>query len=895
MGGANDSNNNNQNNQLSEVNNNDNQIELKQLIEYFNFRKKFKSDLHSQYSYNIKKSQLYLIDKEWLNNWKKHVGYNEVKQIYKSNNYTKDLNENDSSWIQKIINENSKNIIPSYDNKRIYNNDNSLDIFSEFVIVDKNCYNLFKYGNKKSSEELIKEKTFDILIFFEKLILIIDEKHILLKFYRKENQLTRSHEIIIKFLSDVTNNLKNELYIQIGNFSINEWLIKLNFNLDSTQEINMKNSRIEYNIINRQLKLKNSNKTKKKNAPILNKDLNKNQILNNNQIIDNSNNNRISNNNNDKEITKIFINKYFVEDNAKKQNTNINNNINIKNNNSNQKALLPNAQKKNNNEIIYNQQNFLMNNDNRNINYNNNINNNFNINICQDYNNNINNRNNNMNNYNFNNFNNFNNEHFQINSNNNFNLLKDEKNNDFNYSNNNNNFCCQNFFNINDNNQLNSRNKKNNIFLNNNNIDNNKNIGNNMNINQINNLDMKNPQYLNNEMNNNFVNNMNNNLVYNFNNNIQNNNNNLNQNNVTTISFPHKIGLQNIGQTCYMNASLQCLTNIDKLTNALLNLYQMNYINNQNQPLTFEYTNLLYEFKTTNLSYLNPQKFKLVVEQLNPQFQGSQASDSKDFLFFIIERLHQELKPPEVPESNFASFNIEQQELEAQNEILTLQKFLNEFNMNASIISDIFYGITRSIMECEGCKKIKYSFQIFNILNFILKKAKDDKRKILGRFFPDNYVLNLIDAFDSENKEEELIGENMIYCNTCKTLKRGKIKQDIFKSPEVMIIVLNRGKNNQDFKEKFCFEEELNFNNYSFSNINNPNKRYFLCGIISHLGESSSNGHFICYFRKSLKQKFICYNDASTSQASVSDAMKEVISDIENENKIPYILFYQSY
>ena len=198
-------------------------------------------------------------------------------------------------------------------------------------------------------------------------------------------------------------------------------------------------------------------------------------------------------------------------------------------------------------------------------------------------------------------------------------------------------------------------------------------------------------------------------------------------------------------------------------------------------------------------------------------------------------------------------------------------------------------------MKCEGCKKIKYSFQTFNILNFILKKAKEDKKKLLGDYFPNNYVLNLIDAFESENKEEELIGENMIYCNICKALKPGKIKQDIFKSPEVMIIALNRGKNNQDFKEKFIFEEELNFTNLTFSNINNPNKRYFLCGIITHLGESSSNGHFICYFRKSLKQKFICYNDTSTSETSTFDAMKEIISHTDNENKIPYILFYQSY
>ena len=40
----------------------------------------------------------------------------------------------------------------------------------------------------------------------------------------------------------------------------------------------------------------------------------------------------------------------------------------------------------------------------------------------------------------------------------------------------------------------------------------------------------------------------------------------------------------------------------------------------------------------------------------------------------------------------------------------------------------------------------------------------------------------------------------MIYCNNCKALKNGSIKQDIYKLPRVMIIVLNRGKNNQDFR-----------------------------------------------------------------------------------------------
>ena len=78
-------------------------------------------------------------------------------------------------------------------------------------------------------------------------------------------------------------------------------------------------------------------------------------------------------------------------------------------------------------------------------------------------------------------------------------------------------------------------------------------------------------------------------------------------------------------------------------------------------------------------------------------------------------------------------------------------------------------------MKCEGCGNVKYSFQNFNILNFILKKIKEDKKNQFGEFLPNNYILNLLDCFDSENKLEKLEGENMIYCNNCRSLKCGSI------------------------------------------------------------------------------------------------------------------------
>ena len=432
------------------------------------------------------------------------------------------------------------------------------------------------------------------------------------------------------------------------------------------------------------------------------------------------------------------------------------------------------------------------------------------------------------------------------------------------------------------------------------------------NMNNMNNMNMFN------QMNNNFNLNMNNNNLMNkppLNNNFDfsfqrcqmpnvfnmiNLNNNMNNmlksSTIIEKPLPHKIGLQNIGQTCYMNASLQCLTNIYRISDNLLAMFNHNNISIQQQPLTYVYTSLLFEFKTTNQSYIIPQTFKATLEELNPLFQGNQASDAKDFIFFMIERLHQELKPPENPLNNFEQIDFLKQELEAKNQMLTLNKFLNEFNHNISIISKTFYGITRSIMKCEGCQNMKYSFQTFNILNFILKKVSDDKKKELGEYYPNNYTINLYDAFYNENKRENLTGENMIYCNTCKGLKNGWVEQSIYQLPKIMIIILNRGKNNKDYRDQFQIDEVIDFNNCQniMCNIDNNNKykKFYLCGIIKHLGESGSNGHFISYFRNSLNQKFYCYNDASVVEVSVEDALKTNISRRDQENVIPYILFY---
>ena len=175
------------------------------------------------------------------------------------------------------------------------------------------------------------------------------------------------------------------------------------------------------------------------------------------------------------------------------------------------------------------------------------------------------------------------------------------------------------------------------------------------------------------------------------------------------------------------------------------------------------------------------------------------------------------------------------------------------------------------------------------MLNFILKEVKDYKIRIIGK---GNYNgIDMFDAFEYMRKINNLVGENKIYCNRCKRMVFSQ--EMIFRLPPILIVVLNRGKNGQDFNEQFKFGEVLNFNSSDHVIDKKSYKKYFLCGLISRIGGINSTSHFISFCRNSINNKFIMYNDTLvTENIEIDDAMKFKISDNDNEKVTPYILFY---
>jgi len=94
------------------------------------------------------------------------------------------------------------------------------------------------------------------------------------------------------------------------------------------------------------------------------------------------------------------------------------------------------------------------------------------------------------------------------------------------------------------------------------------------------------------------------------------------------------------------------------------------------------------------------------------------------------------------------------------------------------------------------------------------------------------------DCFDFNRKTETMMGENSIYCNICKRQETAYYQSYIVTSPEIIIIILNRGKGIK-FNVKLEFEEFLNLQKYV--QMNNNKSIYNLIGVVTYLGESGSS------------------------------------------------------
>ncbi|KAK7944879.1 hypothetical protein WMY93_000607 [Mugilogobius chulae] len=105
-------------------------------------------------------------------------------------------------------------------------------------------------------------------------------------------------------------------------------------------------------------------------------------------------------------------------------------------------------------------------------------------------------------------------------------------------------------------------------------------------------------------------------------------------------------GLKNIGNTCYMNAALQALSNCPPLTQFFLECGAL--VRTDKKPaLCKSYQKLVSDLwlKNRNACVVPTSLFQ-GIKAINPMFRGYSQQDSQEFLRCLMDQLHEELKEP---------------------------------------------------------------------------------------------------------------------------------------------------------------------------------------------------------------------------------------------------------
>ena len=330
-------------------------------------------------------------------------------------------------------------------------------------------------------------------------------------------------------------------------------------------------------------------------------------------------------------------------------------------------------------------------------------------------------------------------------------------------------------------------------------------------------------------------------------------------------------GLKNLGNTCFMNSILQCLSATYPLTEYFITLRFIQHVNPVNPlgmggEIAEEFAFLTQTLWRGNYKSIAPKDFKRVLSKFAPQFSGSQQHDSQEFLAFLLDGLHEDLN--KVLRKEYIQ---EQDNTGIPDQRAAQISWENHLKRNDSIIVDLFQGQFKSTLTCLQCGCTSVTFEAFMYLSVPI---------------PNPTGVSLVDCVRHFTKAERVAGSNSWFCTRCKAHRESAKQLEIWRLPPVLLIHLKRFSYVGKWKQKLDTSVNFPLSGLDLSSMTlGPLKPppYQLFAVSNHSG-TLDGGHYTAYVRHSATRKFHTFDDSVVREMSTSSVL----------SKNGYMLFYTS-